>query len=174
MLKVPPGPEDHALGPDDAAVTLVEYGDYQCPYCRAAQAQVKATLAQHPNTRLIFRQFPLTEMHPMAGPAAAAAEFAGTQGRFWEMHDALYARQDELGPGLLLELLRDLGLSPDDFREAIAGGALTRKVEDDFMGGVRSGVNGTPTFFINGVRHEGDYSSASLSRGIEQAGIEQA
>lgn len=117
----------------------------------------------------MFRHFPLTEVHPMAGIAAQTAEFAGDHGRFWEMHEALYANQAQLSPELLLALVGALELSPRDFQEALATGAHASKVQDDFMGGVRSGVNGTPTFFVNGVRHDAGYSFRELAASIDNA-----
>ena len=169
-LKVPVATPDHVLGAYNAAVTLVEYGDYQCPHCAAAQLPVKQILARYGSRiALVFRHFPLTEVHPMAGLAAETAEFAGGHGRFWNMHDALFANQPSLSADLLLTLVSELELSPEAWREALASGVHAPKVQADFMGGVRSGVNGTPTFFINGVRHDGGYSFPELVSGIDDA-----
>lgn len=167
-LKFPVATSDHILGDYSAAVTLVEYGDYQCPHCAAAQLPVKQILS-HYGSRvcLAFRHFPLTEVHPMAGMAAETAEFAGGHGRFWEMHDALFANQVRLSPDLLLTLVGALELSPREFQEALASGLHARKVQADFLGGVRSGVNGTPSFFVNGVRHDAGYSFAELASSID-------
>lgn len=167
-LKVPVATSDHILGDYDAAVTLVEYGDYQCPHCAAAQLPVKQVLSHHGGRICFaFRHFPLTEVHPMAGMAAETAEFAGGHGRFWEMHDALFANQVRLSPDLLLTLVGALELSPQEFHEALASGLHARKVQADFLGGVRSGVNGTPSFFVNGVRHDAGYSFAELASSID-------
>lgn len=170
MLKIPVTDSDHVLGAINAAVTVVEYGDYQCPYCAAAQLPVKQVLTRYGDRiGLVFRHFPLTEVHPMAGLAAETAEFAGAHGRFWDMHDALYANQQSLGADLLLALVRALELSPEAWREALASGVHARKIQADFLGGVRSGVNGTPSFFVNGVRHDGGYSFPELASSIENA-----
>lgn len=169
-LKVPVTASDHVLAAENAAVVLVEYGDYQCPHCAAAQGPVKQILLRYGGrVGLVFRHFPLTEVHPMAAPAAEAAEFAGDHGRFWEMHDAIYANQANLSPELLIALANALHLSSHDLREALVSGQHARKVQADFMGGVRSGVNGTPTFFVNGIRHDGGYSVPELAASIENA-----
>lgn len=168
-LKMPLTAEDHTKGPANAAVTLLEYGDYECPYCAAAHVSVKGLQRYFgARMRFAFRHFPLSQVHPMAAPAAEAAEYAGAEGKFWEMHDAIYANQDRLDTALLLSLAETLGLSADDLRDVLAVGAFQDKVQRDFMGGVRSGVNGTPTFFINGERHEGSYELTDLARAIEE------
>lgn len=170
MLKIPVSASDHALGAINSAVTIVEYGDYQCPHCAAAQLPVKQVLARFGSrVGLVFRHFPLTEVHPMAGLAAETAEFAGAHGRFWNMHDAIYANQSDLSADLLLALVSALELSPIAWRDALASGVHARKVQADFVGGVRSGVNGTPSFFVNGVRHDGGYSFPELASSIENA-----
>jgi len=155
-LKVPVGPADHVQGDESAPVTLVEYGDYECPHCAHAQPVVKK-LEKHFGKQLkfVFRNFPLTQIHPYAEAAAEAAEFAGANGHFWEMHDGIFEKQNRLGVPLLEELARGLGLSSEKLSAALESHEFLPKVKDDFMGGVRSGVNGTPTFFINGERYEG-------------------
>lgn len=169
-LKVPVATSDHILGAAGAPVTLVEYGDYQCPHCAAAQVTVKQILSQYGSRiGLAFRHFPLTEVHPMAAMAAETAEFAGGYGRFWEMHDAIFANQPHLSPDLLLTLVSALELSPHEFQEALASGLYAPKVQADFLGGVRSGVNGTPTFFVNGVRQDAGYSFIELASSIDHA-----
>ncbi|QSX78928.1 DsbA family protein [Agrilutibacter solisilvae] len=169
-LKVPVTTSDHILGASSGAVTLVEYGDYQCPHCAAAQLPVKQILSHYGGRIcLVFRHFPLTEVHPMAGMAAETAEFAGGYGRFWEMHDAIFANQPRLSPELLLTLVSALELPAEEFQEALASGLHAPKVQAHFMGGVRSGVNGTPTFFVNGVRHDADYTFADLASSIDDA-----
>lgn len=169
-LKIPVGPDDHILGPADAAVTLVEYGDYQCPYCGMAQPAVRQLMLQFADElRLVFRHFPLTEVHPHAAAAAETAEFAGDYGRFWEMHEALFANQAQLGSHLYFVLAGRLGLSQAGVRDALVSGLHADRIRADFMGGVRSGVNGTPSFFVNGLRHDGSFAYDELALSIEAA-----
>lgn len=169
-LKVPVTDTDHALGSRSAAVTVVEYGDYQCPHCAAAQLPVKQIVARYGSRIcLVFRHFPLTEVHPMAGAAAEAAEFAGSHGQFWHMHEAIFANQLRLSFDVLIALASALGLSANALRIALASGVHSSKVKADFLGGVRSGVNGTPTFFVNGIRHDAGYSVPELAVSIENA-----
>ena len=153
---VPPVSErDHASGDPHAAVTLVEYGDYECPHCGMAYPIVKSI--QHrmgKKLRFVFRNFPLAESHPHARHAAEAAEAAAAQGKFWEMHDAIYENQDRLEDEDLVELARRLKLDQQKIATALAEGTYTARVREDFRSGVRSGVNGTPTFFINGQRYD--------------------
>ncbi len=169
-LKVQVNEQDHIQGPIDAPVTLVEYGDYECPHCGRAHPIVKA-IQKHYGDRVcfVFRNFPLTQIHPLAEPAAEAAEFAGSHKKFWEMHDGLYENQDELGPELFLELATELGLPQPGLVSALENHEFLAKVRSDFTGGVKSGVNGTPTFFINGVRHEGSYEYQDLITAIDAA-----
>jgi protein-disulfide isomerase len=169
-LKQPVTAEDHIEGPDSAEVTLVEYGDYECPYCGQAFPIVKRVQKQFGKSlRFVFRNFPLSQMHPQAEAAAEVAEFAGQQGKFWEMHDKLYENQARLGEALYLSLGEQLGLSGAAMRQALTEGTLKARVRADFTGGVRSGVNGTPTFFINGHRHDGSFEFESLVSAIQQA-----
>jgi len=169
-LKIPVGPNDHVEGPENAPVTLVEYGDYQCPYCGEAHPVVKAIQkAFGKKLRFVFRNFPLGEMHPHAESAAETAEFAAANGKFWQMHDALYENQEQLGGALYLELAGSLGLPAAALRKALEDGAYREKVRADFMGGVKSGVNGTPSFFINGHRHDESFDFETLSAAIEAA-----
>lgn len=167
-LKVPVGAADHTQGDAGAAVVLVEYGDYQCPHCGHAYPIVKR-VQQHFGDRLafVFRNFPLSEIHPFAEDAAETAEFAAVKGRFWEMHDAIFENQRELGPELLQRLAEEEGLSAAALERSLADGEFTPRVREDFMGGVRSGVNGTPTFFINGQRHDGPFEFADLVGAID-------
>ena len=167
-LKVPVSAADHARGGVDARVVLVEYGDYECPYCRVAHGEV-LQLGRHFGNDLtyVFRHFPLTEIHPLAEPAAEAAEFAGAQGRFWDMHDAIYAHQDQLSLPFLMGAARALDLPERDFELALAAKTYAPKIEQHFLGGVRSGVNGTPAFFINGRRHDGPFDHRHLADAIE-------
>ena len=167
-LRVPVTSADHIQGPIDAPVTLVEYGDYECPFCGLAFPNVKQAQKRFgKKLRFVFRHFPLAEAHPFAEAAAEAAEYAGTHHRFWEMHDGLYTNQDELGLALILGLGRALGLSDLGLRDALAQRRFAAKIQADFLGGVRSGVNGTPSFFINGEKHAGSYSYQELAAAIE-------
>src|SRR4030081_1830914 len=172
MLRVPVTPRDHIKGPADAPVTLVEYGDYECPYCGAAHPIVNAIVERFSKElRFVFRHFPMVQVHPFAESAAEAAEFAGAHGRFWEMHDGLYENQEKVGVALLFALAEVLGLPEDGLREALVNGEYLPKVRGDFLGGVRSGVNGTPTFFINGRRHDGPWAYEGLA-GPTEPGVE--
>lgn len=154
-LRIPVSGSDHAQGRLDAAVVLVEYGDYQCPYCGQA-AQLVKRLQQRfgADLCLVFRNFPLTEIHPQAMPAAVVAEHAARGGRFWEAHDVLYANQPSLGEALYRRIAQTLGLAWPALLQAMEDGPELARVQADFEGGVRSGVNGTPTFFLNGSRFE--------------------
>lgn len=168
------GPDDHTQGPADAPVTLVEYGDYECPYCGKAYPIVKRIQARMGDRlRFVFRNFPLAELHPNAAGAAAMAEAAAHQGKFWEMHDALFEHQHALNPGNLKTYARALDLDRVMLEQTLEGGAPEARVRKDFMSGVRSGVNGTPTFFINGRRFDGDWTDeeafvAALTREVRQ------
>jgi protein-disulfide isomerase len=169
-LNPPPCPGDHALGPADAAVTLVEYGDFECPYCGMAHPIVASVLERMGDSvRFIFRHFPLTQAHPHAEHAAEMAEAAGENGKFWEMHNLLYENQDALDDEDLIAYAEELGIDPDWAARALAGHAFAARVREDFMSGVRSGVNGTPTFFINGVRHDGAWDEEALYDALQSA-----
>jgi len=168
-LSHPVGDRDHIQGPADAPVTLVEYGDYECPYCGRAYPIVKEVQAQlGDRLRFVFRNFPLTQLHPHAEHAAEAAESADAQGKFWEMHDTLYEHQRALDDTHLLQYAEALGLDREAFRADMTRHARAERVREDFLSGVRSGVNGTPTFFINGVRHDGAWDAESLLTAIAQ------
>lgn len=170
QLRVPVSPRDHVAGGASASVTLVEYGDYQCPHCAAAFPHVQRVQA-HFGARLamVYRHFPLSEIHPYALIAAQAAEFADDQGLFWEMHEAIFLNQQRLNPTVLFALASTMGLSQVKLRDAIGRGQYLDKISADFMGGVRSGVNGTPTFFVNGERHHGTYAAQDLIAVINAA-----
>ena len=173
-LKPPVGPEDHSAGPAGAPITLVEYGDYQCPHCGRAYPIVKEIQQRlGPRLQFVFRNFPLTQIHPNAQHAAEAAEAAAAQGQFWPMHDRLFERQFALDDEYLAEYAAQLGLD-GTLAAALAEGAYRDRVRDDFMSGVRSGVNGTPTFFINGVRHEDAFDRETLLAALENAGADGA
>ena len=162
------GEEVHVRGPANAAVTLEEYGDFQCPPCGGLEAPLQQIERDYASSlRVIFRNFPFT-IHEHAHEAAYAAEAAGLQGRFWEMHDLLYENQDRLEDELLVELTQELHLAPAQLQEALETKEFQPRVRADFSGGVRSGVNGTPTFFINGQRHDGAYDFASLVEAIDR------
>ncbi|HEV7377917.1 MAG TPA: thioredoxin domain-containing protein [Pyrinomonadaceae bacterium] len=169
-LSFPVSERDHVQGSPDAAVTLVEYGDYECPHCGRAHAivkQVQKVAGDH--LRFVFRHFPLAQMHPHAERAAEAAEAAGAHGRFWQMHDLLYENQQTLDDTHLLLFAEAIDLDTERFARELRDEIYRERVREDFMSGVRSGVNGTPTFFINDVRHDGPWDIDSLLYAIEQA-----
>jgi protein-disulfide isomerase len=169
-LSVAVSKSDHALGPEDAPVTLVEYGDYQCPYCADMNPMIKSIAkAMGTQLRFVFRHMPLLEMHPYAQHAAEAAEAAAAQGRFWQMHDAILQQQSELGTDLLHQLALKFKLDVAQFSDDIEARRYRPRVKRDFMGGMRSGVAATPTFFINGKRYEGALDHASLLSAIGRA-----
>jgi len=164
------GDRDHIQGPDVAPVTLVEYGDYQCPYCGAAYPIIKNVQSRMGNRlRFVFRNFPISTSHPDAELAAEAAEAAAAQGRFWEMHDLLYENQARLGDDALHAYAERLGVDLNRFDGDLSGHAYAERVHEDFMSGVRSGVNGTPTFFVNGVRHNGPFDLEALMEAVGEA-----
>jgi protein-disulfide isomerase len=170
LLKAPVTAHDHWRGDPDAPIVLVEYGDYQCPYCAAAHPIVKDLLGRfHPHLALVFRHFPLSEAHPLAFAAAQTAEFGAERNRFWEMHDALYMNQPRLSLQTFFALAQALGLPQNELQTALTGDRYADKIRSDFLNGVRSDVNGTPCFFINGVRHEGPWSFEGLSAAIQAA-----
>lgn len=166
-LTVPINERDHLRGSPDAPVVLVEYGDFECPYCGAAYGVLKKLERDLPDTlAVVFRQFPLINIHPHAELAAEASEAAGAQGRFWKMHDMLFEHQDALAPADLLKYATALHLDLKRFAADLTGHVHLPKIQDDMRGGLQSGVQGTPTFFINGERHEGGYDEASLRAAI--------
>lgn len=167
-LRIPVAPEDHMQGDPDAPVSLVEYGDYECPHCGRAYPIVKR-VQKHFGKRLlfVFRNFPLTQSHPYAEPAAETAEFAAAGGKFWPMHDLLFENQDSLGPDLFVELAEQLDLDPVALVESLETHEFAARTRADFAGGVRSGVNGTPTFFINGLRHDAPFDYEYLVEAID-------
>jgi protein-disulfide isomerase len=162
------GDRDHAQGSASAPVTLVEYGDYECPHCGRAYPILKAVQRRlGKKLRLVFRNFPLREMHPHAENAAEAAEAAGAQGKFWEMHDALFENQDALGLEDLAAYAVEVEIDSQRFGKELAAHTHAPRVREDFMSGVRSGVNGTPTFFLNGTRYDGSWDEDDLVAAIE-------
>jgi protein-disulfide isomerase len=170
VLKVAVSDADHTQGPANAEITLVEYGDYECPHCGRAYPIVKR-VQKHFGKRLrfVFRNFPLGEMHPHAEGAAETAEFCGSLGKFWEMHDLIFENQERLSGPLYLELAQQIGVAPAALRASLEKREFLARVRADFTGGVRSGVNGTPTFFINGQRHDGAFDYHDLVAAIEDA-----
>ena len=166
-LTAPISSKDHTQGKTNAPWTLVEYGDYQCPSCGDAFPIVKQ-LQQHfgDQLRFVFRNFPL-EMHPYAEHAAETAEFAAAHGKFWEMHDLLFEHQANLKDASLQKLAVKLKLSTDQLTHALTTGTYAPRVQADLDSGIASGVQGTPTFYINGQRHDGDYDLDSLIEAIQ-------
>jgi protein-disulfide isomerase len=163
LLKIPVSKTDHSEGPDKAPLILVKYGDYECPYCGQAFPIVKRIQKFFKgDLKFVFRNFPLATAHPNAMAAAAAAEAAGLQGKFWEMHDLLYQNQENLDGESLLKYGEKLKLDMKKYKNDMAGQEVADRIAADFDGGVRSGVNGTPSFFINGARFDGDWSYDSL------------
>lgn len=174
-LRPPVSEHDHAAGSASAPVTLVEYGDYQCPHCAAADKVVHAVQkALGADLRFVFRNFPLAEMHPAAEPAAEFAEGAAVQGKFWEAHDAIFAWSrrhgpESLGAEALASIAQNLGLDSAKLEADVAEHHYLERIRTDFNGGVRSGVNGTPTFFINGTRFDGAPTVEELTEALRAA-----
>jgi protein-disulfide isomerase len=162
-LLLPQARRDHIQGPIDAPIALVEYGDYECPYCGEAHPIIKA-VQERLGDRLCFafRNFPLVNAHPHAQHAAEAAEAAGAQGKFWEMHDLLFENQNALDDEDLAQYATALDLDARRLIDEVVAGTHTGRVREDFRSGARGGVNGTPTFFINGVRYDGEPSVNAL------------
>lgn len=160
--------KDHAQGTSNAIIELVEYGDYQCPYCGHAYLIIKKIQQLFDkDLRFVFRNFPLSEIHTQAKIAAIAAEAAGLQGRFWDMHDIIFENQQNLSPSFLIEYARKIGLDVDRFKTDLENEACVAAVEADFESGVRSGVNGTPSFFINGAKYNGPWNEDNLASRIK-------
>jgi protein-disulfide isomerase len=162
-LTPPVSDRDHSQGPKHAKVTLVEYGDYECPYCGAAHPIVKQLQDDMgAQMRFVFRNFPLSEAHPHALHAAIAAEAVGEHGEdeFWNMHDTLFEHQDALEDEDLVGYAEAIGVPGAEIIDAFGGGEAAERVRADFRSGIRSGVNGTPTFFVNGERYDGNWGDA--------------
>jgi Na+/H+ antiporter NhaA len=169
-LAVPVDPDrDHIRGPHDAPVTLVEYGDFECPYCGQAEPVVRALLAGHGEVRYVWRHLPLADVHPHAQLAAEAAEAADDQGAFWPMHDMLLEHQGELRPADLIRHAERLGLDVDRFSDHVRGRQGAARIAADVDSADLSGVSGTPTFFINGRRHFGAYDIQTLTAAVTAA-----
>jgi protein-disulfide isomerase len=155
-LTPPVSSSDHASGPADAPVTLTEFGDYQCPYCGETYPVIKRLQKVFgQKLRFVFRNFPLTQSHPFAMVAAEVAEAAALQGKFWEMHDLLYGNQERLAADVLLPWAKELGLDIDKLGTALREGEVAKRIKADRRSGISSGVNGTPSLFINGLRYDG-------------------
>jgi Na+:H+ antiporter, NhaA family len=167
-LTPPLGPRDHVAGSPDAPLELVMYGDFQCPFCTAAQPilrRVRERLDRR--LRFAFRQYPLRELHPDAERAAQAGEAAAAQGAFWAMHDALYGLRGRLGAGDIVAAAERIGLDAERIRADLDAGTYAAEVQADVESGDAGGVTGTPTFFVNGVRHTGAFDAQSLIAGLE-------
>ena len=163
---------DHIQGAAEAPATLLEYGDYECPFCGAAYPIVKEVQSRlGDRLRFVFRNFPITTSHPHAELAAEASEAADAQRKFWEMHDLLYESQQHLEAADLHRYAEQLGLDVGRFDNELARHVHAERVREDFMSGVRSGVNGTPTFYLNGVRHDGDYELETLLAALDHSGV---
>lgn len=159
---------DHVYGNINAAVELVEYGDYECPFCGRAYPIVKAIQEKlGADLKFVFRNFPLRKIHPNAYPAAVATEAAARQGKFWEMHDIVFENQRKLDPESILHLANSIGLDMERFQEDILDETLMLKARKDFESGMRSGVNRTPTFFVNGKKFNGDWATNQLLEFLE-------
>lgn len=167
-LTPPVNSKDHSQGDVHAPVELVEYGDYQCPYCGMAYPIIKALQQKFgKDLRFVFRNFPLSKIHPQAKMAAVAAEAAGYQNKFWAMHDIIFENQRDLRTSSLIEYANRIGLNVVQFTSDLTNHALVKKVEDDFESGLRSGVNGTPGFFINGQKYSGNWDENNLAAHIK-------
>jgi protein-disulfide isomerase len=161
---------DHIRGRIDAPLTLLEYADFECPYCGMAYPIVEDVITQMADQmRFVFRQFPLVDLHPHAERAAEASEAAGAQGKFWDMHQMLFANQENLSDLFLLGCAQALSLDVARFTDDLASGRYRPKIAEDFISGVNSGVSGTPTFFINDVKHEGPWDATSLLAALRSA-----
>ena len=170
-LVVPVSERDHSQGPATAAVTLVQYGDYECPYTRQSTTIVRAIQQQlGDQLRFVFRNFPLTEIHPHALHAAFAAEAAAVQGTFWQMHDYIFHHQHTLEDSDLEQFAGGIGLDMQQFARDIAERPYISRIEEDLQSGIRSGVRGTPTFFINGVLYPESWEQEALLAALEEAG----
>jgi NhaA family Na+:H+ antiporter len=168
-LKPPVHDQDHARGPDKAPVTLVEYGDYQCPHCRQVHPIIQELRERFgQRLRYVYRHLPITTVHPDAQLAAEAAEAAAAQGKFWDMHNLLFERQQALDREYLIQYAAELGLDTERFARELDEHVYADRVQKDFRSGVRSGANGTPTFFLNGVRYDGPWDLDSLIAEIEK------
>jgi protein-disulfide isomerase len=169
-LRVPVTEDDHIRGAADAAVTIVQYGDFQCPHAGAAYPNLQEMLRQRADVvRLVFRHFPIVNVHPYAESAAETAEAASARDAFWRMHDWLFEHQDQLDPVHLSLGVQQIGLPVDAVADDVRAHHRLDPVRRDFVGGIRSGVDRTPTFFVNGIRHDGSYALPDLLAAVDQA-----
>lgn len=169
-LRTPVNETDYLLGPSDAPVELVEYGDYQCPHCGRAYPLVKNLVQQlGDGVKFVFRNFPLSKIHPQARMAAIAAEAAGLQHKYWEMHDILFENQKRLHVNALMEYAAAIGLQMEQFTADLEKKELAEKVDTHFYSGMRSGVSATPTFFINGEKYTGSWEGDDLLKYIKSS-----
>ncbi len=163
-------PDDHVLGPADAPVTVVEYGDYECPFCRGAFRDVHRLLDRYPGKiRFVFRNFPIAQVHPHAELAAEAAEAAAAQGRFWDMYELLLQDTSELDFDSLLGYADRLGLDVARFRNEVVGNVYAERISGDIDEGIRNGVNQTPKFYVNGRRIDGKFPMEGLVDAVHDA-----
>ena len=161
---------DHLHGNLDAPIELVEYGDYQCPHCGRAYPILKSIQRKLGNKlKFIFRNFPLAEMHPDATRAAVAAEIAASQGKFWEMHDIIFEHQEDLDEESLIRYAAEIELDMQKFNSGFQKPEFMEKVENDFESGVRSGVNGTPSFFINGEKYNDSWEESQFLMHLQRS-----
>ncbi len=168
QLSIPVNEDDHFQGNENASIILVEYGDYQCPHCGQAYPIIKQIQKDFGDQLgFVFRNFPLAQMHPNAFQAAEAAELAADEGKFWKMHDSLYEDQERLAKPDLVRRANALDMDAEKFLYHLENNSKQEKVKDDFMGGVESGVGGTPSFFINGDMYEGSWDYDSLKNYLE-------
>lgn len=169
-LTLPVSERDHIRGPATAPITLLEYGDYECPYCGQAYMVVEELRRQlGDRLQFVFRNFPMTQIHRQAQYAAEATEAAGAQGKFWEMHDTLFANQHKLDYTNVMQYVIMLGLDEMHIRRALTAHTYADRVREDFVSGIQSGVNGTPAFFINQNRYDGPHDLDSLLAAVEDA-----
>ena len=162
--------DDHVRGPADAPVTVLEYGDYECPFCRGAARDVHRMLDSHPGLiRFVFRNFPIPQLHPHAEQAAEAAEAAAAQGRFWNMYELLLTPSSSLDLASLLDDAARLGLDLGRFRDEVTGRAYAARIERDVTEGIRNGVNATPKFYVNGERIDGKVPLEGLVAAVQAA-----
>jgi protein-disulfide isomerase len=164
------GPDEHVRGPQDATLTLIEYGDFQCPYCARAHAALAGLTDELGDIRLVFRHLPLADLHPLAELAAEAAEAAASQGKFWDMHDMLFEQQRQVMDKQDLAVLAEsLDLDIERFRVEVLERRHRPRVQNDLERAHHDGATGTPTFFINGVRYRGDSDRESLRQALDEA-----
>ncbi len=169
-LTAPVSERDHSQGPANAAVTLVQYGDYECPYTRQSTTGVRAIQQQlGDKLRFVYRNFPLVQIHPYALHSAETAEAADAQGKFWEMHDYIFHHQHTLEDADLRRFAETVGLNVAQYEQEMAAHSHIARIEADLESGVDSGVGGTPTFYINGVLHNGSWEQDALLNAIERA-----